>query len=64
MASEKLPGELPEGVLVTADQVPFSAVDFVRECQQFCDHVDQCDERYRDILLGIYANPIVSKYSR
>ncbi|MFT6791892.1 MAG: 1-acyl-sn-glycerol-3-phosphate acyltransferase [Cellvibrionaceae bacterium] len=63
VAYEKLHGELPEGVVVTADQVPFLEADFAMECQQFNDHVCQCDEAYRNILLSMYANPIVSQYS-
>jgi len=44
--------------------VPFSEAAFLTEIQQFRQHLLRCDEAYRDILLTMYANPIVCQQSQ
>ena len=63
IAYQELHGALPEDVAVTHQQIPFSEGNFVDEMQQFHQHLAECDEHYRDILLSMYANPIVSQQS-
>ena len=63
IAYQALHGALPENVVTTYQQLPFSENRFVNELQQFHQHLATCDERYRDILLNMYANPIVSQRS-
>lgn len=63
IAYKELHGELPEGASVTDQHIPFTESEFVKEVKQFREHVAECDERYREILLSMYANPIVSQSS-
>ncbi len=63
IAYQELHGQLPEGTVVTHQKIPFAEGEFVTEIRQFHQHLAECDESYRDILLNMYANPIVSQQS-
>lgn len=63
IAYQEVHGQLPEGTVVTHQKLPFKEGDFVTEMRQFHKHLAECDESYRDILLNMYANPIVSQQS-
>lgn len=63
IAYQELHGQLPEGTTVTHQGIPFTEGGFVTEMRQFHQHLSECDEAYRDILLNMYANPIVSQQS-
>ena len=63
IAYQELHGTLSEKVVATHAHIPFHDGNFVEEMQQFHQHLGKCDERYRDILLSMYANPIVSQQS-
>ncbi|MEO0443306.1 MAG: 1-acyl-sn-glycerol-3-phosphate acyltransferase [Pseudomonadota bacterium] len=62
VAYQELHGTLPAGIVVTDRQVPFSARDFANEIHSFKQHLADCDASYREFLLSMYANPIVSQY--
>ncbi len=64
IAYQELHGCLPEDIVVTHQQIPFHEGDFVKEMQQFQQHLAECNESYRDILLSMYANPIVCQQSQ
>ncbi|MFT6388782.1 MAG: 1-acyl-sn-glycerol-3-phosphate acyltransferase [Cellvibrionaceae bacterium] len=64
IAYEELHGQLPEEITVTHQKIPFREGEFVTEMRQFHHHLAKCDEAYRDILLNMYANPIVSQQSQ
>lgn len=63
IAYQELHGQLPEGTTVTHQGIPFKEGEFVTEMRQFHQRLSECDEAYRDILLNMYANPIVSQQS-
>ena len=63
VAYQELHGALPENIVTTHQRLPFEEGRFVDEVQQFHQHLAECDEHYRDILLSMYANPIVSQQS-
>jgi hypothetical protein len=63
IAYQELYGSLPDNCSVTQQRLPFKEGDFVEEMQQFHQHIKECDSDYRDILLSMYANPIVSQQS-
>lgn len=64
IAYQELHGSLPENIVITHQRVPFDEANFLTEIQQFRQHLAQCDEAYRDILLTMYANPIVCQQSQ
>lgn len=64
IAYQELHGQLPEGITVTHQKIPFKEGEFVAEMRQFHQRLAECDEAYRDILLNMYANPIVSQQSQ
>lgn len=63
IAYQELHGTLPSETVATHQQIPFAEGVFVNEMHQFQQHLAECDESYRDILLAMYANPIVSQQS-
>ncbi|MBX2807554.1 MAG: 1-acyl-sn-glycerol-3-phosphate acyltransferase [Cellvibrionaceae bacterium] len=63
IAYEELHGKLPEHITVTHQQLPFNVADFTAEKQQFHQRLASCHEGYRDTLLSMYANPIISQQS-
>lgn len=64
IAYQELHGSLPENVVITHQRVPFCEENFLTEIQQFRQHLRECDEAYRDILLAMYANPVVCQQSQ
>lgn len=64
IAYKELHGSLPDNIEITHQKIPFKEEDFLTEIQQFRQHIAQCDEAYRDILLAMYANPIVCQQSQ
>lgn len=64
IAYQELHGSLPDNIAVTDQQIPFNEGDFSKEMNRFHHHIRECDETYRDILLAMYANPIVSQQSQ
>ncbi len=64
IAYQEIHGSLPENIVITHQRIPFCEDDFVTEIQQFRQHLAQCDEAYRDILLAMYANPVVCQQSQ
>jgi hypothetical protein len=63
IAYQELHGKLSDEIVTTHQQIPFQEGDFVDEMQQFHQHLSECDESCRDLLLSMYANPIVSQQS-
>lgn len=63
IAYQELHGKLPDGLEVSSQKLPFTEREFLKETQQFHQRIQSCDAAYRDILLAMYANPIVSKLS-
>ena len=61
IAYQELHGELPEGVLVTDLQTPYSEKSFVQEKQIFHKRLRDCDSAYREFFLKQYANPVISQ---
>lgn len=61
IAYEELHGRLPEHIAVTHQQIPYHEGDFTAEKQYFHQHIKQCPEQYRNLLLSMYANPIMSQ---
>ncbi len=64
IAYQELHGSLPDNIEITHQKIPFKEDNFLTEIQQFRQHIAQCDEAYRDILLAMYANPIVCQQSQ
>jgi 1-acyl-sn-glycerol-3-phosphate acyltransferase len=64
VAYQELYGSLPDNIVVTHQRIPFREDHFLTEIQQFRQHLARCDEAYRDILLNMYANPIVCQQSQ
>jgi 1-acyl-sn-glycerol-3-phosphate acyltransferase len=64
VAYQELYGSLPDNIVVTHQRLPFREDHFLTEIQKFRQHLAQCDEAYRDILLNMYANPIVCQQSQ
>ena len=63
IAYKELHGQLPKGVSVTANKIDYAEAEFVKESKRFCQRLKDCDERYRDVFLSMYANPVVSQFS-
>ncbi len=61
LAYKALHGKLPKEILVTEQAIPFEESYFVKESRCFRERLLACDERYRDFLLHMYANPIISQ---
>lgn len=61
LAYQQLFGELPSTVTVTDRAVPFTEDSFGQQVDCLKKRLDTSDEKWRSILLAMYANPIISK---
>jgi len=61
LAYKKLHGSLPQDCVVSDQHIVFTPEKYALELEQLNTRIASADAKWRDILLGIYANPITSQ---